>query len=229
MQIGIIGEGRFGTLWRDMLTEAGLDVRTCDRDEDMAWVSKVDILFLAVPISQIGVIATGIRGILKEDTIVADVGSVKMRPVEDMRAALPETQPIIGTHPLFGPDSVRRLGSIGRKIVITKVRQTEEQLESLRDICGRLGLSIIESTPEEHDEQMARSQTLVHFIGRALLPLGLSEQRIATPAYQTLLDLVSMVENDTEELFLDMQRQNPYAAAVRRQFIRSVHDVQETI
>ena len=139
------------------------------------------------------------------------------------------TQPIIATHPLFGPDSVKRLGIEGQKIVVSPVRVTEEQLNMFEKMFEKMKFKIIHATPEEHDRQMARSQALVHFLGRGLAELDLQDQEISTPDYQSLLRINDLVTNDTLQLFLDMQRFNPYAKEVREELIQALQKLGNNI
>ncbi|OGH91070.1 MAG: hypothetical protein A2479_01755, partial [Candidatus Magasanikbacteria bacterium RIFOXYC2_FULL_39_8] len=181
MKIGIIGHGRFGTLWAGLMKEFG-DVAICDKGKRKKEKGKVDdvlnvdVLFLLVPISEIKNVCKEITDKLDPKTIVVDACSVKVKPVEDMLFELRHTQPIIATHPLFGPDSVKRLGIEGQKIVVSPVRVTEEQLNMFEKMFEKMKFKIIHATPEEHDRQMARSQALVHFLGRGLAELDLQDQ-----------------------------------------------------
>ncbi len=47
------------------------------------------------------------RGRLAPDVLVMDTCSVKTHPVGLMERMLPATISILGTHPMFGPDSAR--------------------------------------------------------------------------------------------------------------------------
>lgn len=221
LTFGIIGLGRFGALWARCLGRLGRVV-VCGRKSPPALFKKAiaaDILFLAVPISQMEKCCRQIAPFLGLQTIVADVCSVKEYPAKIMRRVLPDTQPIIATHPLFGPDSVARLGLPGQKIVVSYLRVSTKQKVLFESIFKTLKLKIIHATPEEHDRQMARSQALVHFIGRGLQHLNLQPQDISTPDYQFLLRMNDMVNHDTKQLFLDMQSYNRFAKNIRQKFL----------
>lgn len=239
MTIGIIGYGRFGKLWADVMRQFG-DVFVFSPNEkngnrsrlhfvQQDEVLSVDILFLLVPISEIGNVCHDIATRLNAETIVVDACSVKVKPAEAMIAELSHHQPIIATHPLFGPDSVKRMGLVGQKIVVSRVRVTDDQFLLLKIILEKLELKIIEASPEEHDRQMARSQALVHFLGRAFAHMHLENQEIATPDFDSLLRINDLVNNDTWELFFDMQTQNPYAKEVRLELLTALKNLEEKI
>lgn len=243
---GIIGYGRFGQLWAECLKPFG-ELKIFDKKISaqtslhktastttphfaaLREVVKSDLIFLLVPISEMESVCKKIAPLLKPHTLVVDACSVKVAPVKAMKKWLPQGQQIIATHPLFGPDSVKRFGLKGQKIVVCNVRTAKQQLSSFEKILKKLGLNIIHSTPEKHDEQMARSQALVHFIGRGLTSLDLGPQAIATPDYNTLLRMNDMVQNDTWQLFYDMQNYNPYTGKIRRQLIVSLQKLNKKL
>ncbi len=242
--IGVIGYGRFGEMWARALAPLRptlvYDLKW-DRQgtrpalppplaqATLEHIAKCNVLFLAVPISQIEACCRRLSPELSTETVVVDVCSVKLHPAKIMQATLRREQPLIGTHPLFGPDSVARLGLEGRKIVFCRLRATPEQSKTVGSILELLKLQIIESTPEEHDRQMAHSQALVHLLGRALASLNLGKQEISTPDYESLLNIGSLVNNDTWQLFFDMQRYNPYAEEMRRTLRASLDDLETRI
>jgi len=241
MNVGIIGHGRFGALWAELLSgfcnvivfdqknitspPGGVSVATSLGD-----VCDVDVLFLAVPIGAIQKTCSDIAGLLPQKTIVADVASVKMLPAQWMQDVLPAHQPLVATHPLFGPDSAKRQGSVdGFDMAVCPLRLTGEQKDVFVSLLEKLRINIIETTPEEHDRQMASSQALVHFLGRGLGALDLTEQDIATPDYEALCRINDLVNNDTWELFFDMQRHNSQAAKVRKRFVERLISLEREI
>ena len=241
MKFGIIGFGRFGKLWAEILIPFG-EVFVYDRNildkkpehnsikfVNLFEVVKVDMLFLLVPISEIKNCCNQIRPLLDNKTLVIDACSVKFYPAKVMEENLPKDQPIIATHPLFGPDSFSKKGLDGHKIVICPIRTTNEQQKSFKDLLVKFNLKIIESSLEEHDQQMARSQALVHFVGRGLEDLKLQKQEISTPDYTAILQMNSMVHNDTEQLFLDMQKYNPYSKIIRESFLKGLQKIEGQI
>jgi hypothetical protein len=67
---------------------------------------------------------------------------------------------------------------------------------------------------EEHDREMAYVQALTHLIGRTLSAMEIPDESLKTQTYQHLLDMCSLIGNDTFELFTAMQVMNPFAAKV---------------
>ena len=240
MTIGIIGYGRFGQLWAEHLSThadvlvfdkttveipAGSSVKEATLEE----VCDVDMLFPIVPIRAIESCCNEIKELVRDDTIIVDVCSVKVHPADVMQQTFRESQEIIATHPLFGPDSVGRDGMPGQRIVVCPVRATEVSLDLLQKLLRKLELKVILSTPEEHDQQMATSQALIFFLGRGLSALKLQDQEISTPAYRSLIEIHDLVSHDTEELFFDMQRFNPYTQKIRSGLVEALASVEHDI
>lgn len=237
---GLLGYGRFGKLWANALLPFGkvivYEKNHCVEIEDpiqagtLDEVAHCDIVFILVPISEFERTCEQIKDLLLPENLVVDCCSVKIYPAEIMQKTFPATQPIISTHPLFGPDSVKRSGGLQHhKIVLCPLQNYEEKLPFLENILKQMHLNISTSTPDEHDKQMANSQALVHFIGRGLAALDLKPQELATPDFQALLNINKMVINDTWQLFLDMHKYNPYAKLVRKKFVNQLLKLEETI
>ena len=85
-----------------------------------------------------------------------------------------------------------------------------------------LGLTVVIATPEEHDRQMARSLALIHLLGKALLKTGVENVEMATPTHARLMELIDIVRNDPEQLFVDMQTRNRFSKKVRKALIKEL-------
>lgn len=223
MRIVILGKGRFGTLLQQHL-QTDNTVQMFEKQDDKAVVREADLVILAVPNRSLEAAVKEIQPFVTPRAIVMDVGSVKVRPCQILLKHL--QQNVLGTHPLFGPDSARDSWQ-GQKMVFCRLRIEDEPYRRVQEIFRKLGVTVIESTPEEHDRIMAQTQALVHYIGRALI--GLQPQEISTPDYSNLLYMMEKVTNDTWELFYDMQTLNPFAESVRHDFVRKLHALEYDI
>jgi prephenate dehydrogenase len=234
--IGIIGFGRFSQLMIRHLSK-DLAVTVYDRQHRTEAISHLgghagslsetcgqDIVIPAVPISAMKSMLEQIGPLLKPDSIVADVCSVKVYPVKWMMTLLPPQVAILATHPMFGPDSAADALS-GRKIVLCRQRIDTERYDCIRQYLQFRELVVIEATPDEHDRQIADSLALTHFIGRSLAEYGAPPLTIDTEGYKRLLHTLETVTNDTWELFVDMHKFNPYAQDVRDRFRSAVERI----
>jgi prephenate dehydrogenase len=238
MTIGIYGLGRFGTLWSQLLSKK-FEVKAYNRTRERntpAGVNRVDldellscdVLFLCVAISALEEVLETIRGRLKPGCLVADTCSVKVYPTTIMKEILPENINILGTHPMFGPDSAR-YGVEGLPIVLSPERGPRSVHEYWRTVFTEMGLHVIELSPEQHDREAAYTQGITHFIGRVLEDLSLSESTIGTRGFEKLLEIIEQTCNDPWQLFLDLQLYNPYTKEMRVALNASLNKIMEKL
>jgi prephenate dehydrogenase len=240
VKIGIIGFGRLGALLtRHFAREHEImvfDTRRVSRKvralgaepATLARVCRQDVVVPCVPIAEFEPLLRRIRGLLRPDALVVDVCSVKERPVRAMKRLLPRTVEILGTHPNFGPDSAAD-SLRGRQIAVCKVRIGPGRYARVKRAFERKGLELVEMSPREHDRRMASSLVLTHFIGRGLIEYGAEPTGIDTEGYKRLLRILQTVQNDSAQLFRDMNRFNAYAPAMRKRLMASLRRVDRRV
>lgn len=236
--IATVGFGRFGKLMvRYLSQDFPVDVydsggraeeieKAGGRAVGLEAACRNEIVILSVPISAFRQTLKKVAPLLAPGTLVVDVCSVKTYPVEWMRDLLPASASILGTHPMFGPDSAAD-SLQGRKILVWNERVPAERYEKIVRYLRARGLVVIESTPEDHDRQIAVSLSLTHFIGRALAEFGAEPLEIDTEGYHRLLHILEVVTHDTWQLFVDMHRYNPFAGEKRELFIQALKTIDE--
>lgn len=240
MKIGIIGFGRLGSLISRNLAQ-DFDVYVYDRVDHseaiigigakvstLAEVCACPVVIPFVPISEFESVVKQMASHLSDETLVVDVCSVKKYPVQIMQEQLPEGTQILGTHPMFGPDSASDT-LYGNKIVLCPVRIKENKLEQIKNYLERFGLKVIQATPDEHDKQISSSLLLTHFIGRTLMEFGAGPLEIDTKGHRRLMKILETVENDTWQLFNDMNHYNPFAQETISKFIDSFNKIYERV
>jgi len=234
--IGIIGFGRFGKLTARYLAE-DFEVlvfnRTAKSEEisvsggraaSLSSVCQQKIVILCVPISALKDVLSEIGPLLKKDAVVVDVCSVKVYPCQWMKTLLPDSVSILATHPMFGPDSASD-SLEGRKIFLSPIRMDEKTYQKVKAYLASKNLAILESTPQDHDEQIAVSLALTHFIGRTLSEFGAMPLGMDTEGYKRLLHILDVVEHDTWQLFYDMHHYNPYAQEKRAALMQAMQKI----
>ncbi len=240
MEIGIIGFGRFGKLITKYLSEdkkvyvfsrSGKDKEIKKSNgvpSSLKEVCKKDIVIPCVPISKFESILKKIKNLLKSNSLVVDVCSVKEYPAGIMKKILPEKTGILATHPMFGPDSAAETVK-GSKIVLCKVRISDDKYKKIKSYLEKKGLIVIESTPERHDKEIAKTLILTHFIGRGLIDFGAKNLDMDTEGYKRLMNILDMVKNDTEQLFEDINRYNKYSKEIRKNFMKSLGKIDKRL
>jgi len=228
-EIGIIGFGRFGRFMAKHLKQytniyissrtnytkkaQKLGVKYVDIDE----LCKKRIILLAMPMDKLDVVLHQIKDKLQPNSIVIDTCSLKMFACESMKKILPKHVEIIGTHPLFGPESAPN--SIeGMRIALCNVRSSH--FNKIEQFCkNKLKLNTFITTPKKHDKQIAYSQALTHFVGQIVKKMEIPDLELGTKTYDDLLDISTIIRNNTKALFENMQTMNPYAKEVRDMFV----------
>ena len=235
--IGLLGFGRFGALTaRYMARDFAIHVFSRSQSAEVistsgAHCSSLDVVcrqpfvILCVPISAMPATLQRIAPMLSPGSVVIDVCSVKIHPVRWMREYLPPDVFILGTHPMFGPDSAAD-SLKGRKLVLCRERIPERRYQRIRRYLIAKQLEVIETTPEDHDRQIAVSLSLTHFIGRSLSAFGAGDLKIDTEGYRRLVYTLGVVEHDSWQLFEDMHRYNPFARQARRDFMQSMQVIE---
>jgi len=239
MTVGIYGLGRFGSFWARALTErceviawsrdparqAPAGVRRARGEDELL---ALPVVIYCVTISAFEEVLGRTAGRLARGALVMDTCSVKVHPVRAMERLLPAEVSILATHPMFGPDSGRQ-GLAGLPMVLCPSRVREGELAQWREVFAAMGLTVMTMEPEEHDRQAAWTQGVTHYVGRVLKDLGIGSSPLATVGYRRLLETVEQTCNDPWQLFLDLQRYNPYTREMRARLRESLDSVMAAI
>jgi len=235
MNIGIYGLGRFGFLWARILSQK-FQVYAYSRNPNRKSppgiprvsendILKCDTIFLCVSISAVDTVLQNISDRIGPDTLIADTSSVKVYPLECMKQRLPEQIEVMGTHPMFGPDSAKD-GTKGLPIVVnTDSRAKSTTIDYWKNIFTQFGMQVLSMSSHEHDQEAAYTQGITHFVGRVLGDLHLKESRIATLGYKKLLEIIEQTCNDPWQLFSDLQNYNPYTHDMRNDLKKSFEKI----
>jgi prephenate dehydrogenase len=235
VEIGIIGFGRFGRFAGDLLKH-DFKVSVFDRKKitpppgiqklPLQEVASKPILVFCVPISQIEPTCKDVRRFLFPGQLVLDTCSVKVFPTGIMQRILPRFVEIVGTHPLFGPDSAS-CGIRDLSIAICPVRCL--RLQKIRTYLEKKGLHVIVTTPQKHDREMAKTQALYHFLARGVASLKITAGALSTPGPARLFEDFKDVQNDSLELFTDLQIRNTHTATIRKRLLESLHRIDQEL
>lgn len=233
--VGLIGLGAFGRLAAAHLSPhldlVAHDPEVTDLDSvacvSLAVAASRPVVILAVPVQLIAEACRQIAPHLPEGALVLDVASVKLKPMAAMRAHLPTGSRILGTHPLFGPQSAAD-GLEGQSIVLCPEPGVDPACiaDFLRD---DLRLDVHLSDADTHDRTMASVQALTHLVSKVITDLDLPAAPYTTRSYELLKQAADLVAGDSDELFRAIERHNPYAGALRDRFFRAARALDERL
>jgi len=237
-ELAIIGYGRFGRLAADLLKKEFrvfvTDIRRNFKPEagirktSLSEAASKPTIIIAVPINRLPTLLTAIAPLVKPGTLVCDVCSVKELPVLWMKKLLPAYVLILGTHPLFGPDSATA-GVAGKTIIVCPVRIRRQAADHIQRRLTQLGLVVRRMTPSHHDRLMASTLFLTQYIGRGLRPQYSSERGIETQSFQLLQRVIQLAGNDSMELFQDMYAYNRYAKTIPTQVMLRLKSISDSL
>ncbi|MDD4952046.1 MAG: prephenate dehydrogenase/arogenate dehydrogenase family protein [Desulfovibrionaceae bacterium] len=212
--------GRMGRLICERAREAAIEVRELGRPLDkgsvVRAVSGADLVLLSVPVTAMAETLERVCPFLDPDTILIDVCSVKVRPMEQMLAAHPG--PVVGAHPLFGPEIPE--GFTPRVALVPG--RGKAALGRVFGLMSRLGFSPFEATAEQHDRAMAYVQglnftTTVVFLASMRQVPGI--EMFVTPSLKRRLDSARKMMTEDQELFATIAEANPFLQETVRQYM----------
>ncbi len=233
LKISIVGYGAFGKLMARVLSR-NFDVSVYSRslkpdgkDKYAHFVSlenlkESDMIIFSVPVQFLEDAIKSLKKNAKvpDSTYILDVSSVKEYPMKIMKKYFPNN-PRLGTHPIFGPQSYKKYGLKGSKIVLCNDNfAKKDYLAIKRFLENKLGLKVIEKSAREHDKEMALVQGITHFIGRALAEMNIKDFDTGTFSYKHLIELKDLLKDDSWELFETIQNFNKHTVKERERLVK---------
>jgi prephenate dehydrogenase len=188
-------------------------------------IALCDVIILSVPVRQMEGTLNIIAPHLKSGQLIIDVASVKKIPETLFKQYLPNDVDAIGLHPLFGPQS-GKFGIHGFNIALCNI-QGDRANCTIEFLQKNLGLNVYNTTPEDHDKQMAYVQILTHLVAKAFVKINPPDLVLTTKTYNLLCDMVELIRYDSDELFKAIQTDNPYAAETKEQFFKAMRELED--
>ena len=160
--IALVGHtGRMGAMLGAAWSAAGCTVTgiACAPGEkpDVAAVSAVDAVVLAVPVSALCDVMARLSPFMHPGQLLMDVTSVKMLPMLIMQEF--HSGPVVGSHPLFGPVPVPSTDA-RRSILVAGRRAAPVHKDMAEALFGALDSNVSWTTAREHDHGVAFAQSL---------------------------------------------------------------------
>lgn len=227
-KIAIIGgKGQMGTMFAKALK--GNELTLAGRnDNNVEAVKQADIVIVTVPIRDTVKVIEEIAPYMKEDSLLTDFTSVKVKPIEAMKKS---KCGILGGHPLFDSS----VGFESQNFILCPVKENRNS-EWYRNFLKSLKLNILEMTPEEHDKNMAVIQGLTHIsnisLGYALKKIGYDltkAEKLSSPVYLLRLYTAGRILAQDEKLYSDIEMENPYSKDIAKAYLEAVKEIEESV
>ena len=230
IQIGIIGgTGGMGRIFADLFRQEGYAVHVAGRTQGLdipTMAETCQVVIVSVPIDITVEIIGKIGPLMDKDALLMDLTSFKTEPVQAMLQS--SRSEVIGLHPLFGPG----VASIAGHTIVLCPARAYGWLPWLREIFKKRNATIIETTPERHDELMALVQALNHLnsitMGIVLQEWGeglTALQSFATPMFTTKLDIIKEIFTNNPKLYADIITLNPHIEKILDLYGRTLSEV----
>lgn len=169
----LVGIGRDPDVMQQAL-ELGIVDRVAENAADA--YSGADLILIAAPVAQTGVILSQILPFLGPNTVITDVGSTKADGVAAARLVMGERiGQFVPAHPIAGRELNGPAAAIsdlyaGKKLVITALPENPKASVSLvEDLWKICGAQIHFLSPEAHDAVFASVSHLPHLLAYALV------------------------------------------------------------
>ncbi len=218
--VGIVGHGAFGAFLESLARRfaPSLDVRVFARRATpdgarfftLEQACQCDVVIIAVSIRAFEETLLKVLPLLKPGTILVDVNTVKEHPAK-LLAQHAGAVTWVATHPMFGPFSFEKNGGTltGLRLVIAENNLSPDDLAQATGWLKGLGLDVLAMPSQAHDQMLAQTLFLTHFVAQMVAAGGFVRTDIDTLSFGFLMDAVESVKSDTE-LFRDVFAFNPY-------------------
>lgn len=145
-------------------------------------VDGADLVALAVPVDAIPQLAIKVLNRATENQIVIDMGSTKEELCEII-SQHPKRGRFVATHPMWGtefsgPEAATVESFAGRAVVICQKEMSDAgAVERVEDIYRKLGMTVLEMNPEQHDLHTAYVSHISHITSFILSTTVLEKER----------------------------------------------------
>jgi prephenate dehydrogenase len=226
--VGIVGHGSFGSLLETLIKrfapEVSVRIYSSRHEPDQEHffslqdTAQCDAVILAVPIKAFEETVLKVLPFLGKDTILVDVATVKVHTVEILKR-LASDRRYLATHPMFGPESYEKTqGEVkGYRVVMSASTLSAGEDAAIADFLRQCGFEVVTMPPEQHDEHLAETLFLTHFIGQIVERGKFNRTEIDTASFGFLMNAVESVRKDTA-LFQDVYRYNPFCEETLKRF-----------
>lgn len=202
------GRGRMGKFLTQQLSAVGHKVSILEENDwDYAeqLLGQAELVLICVPIELTVDVIKRAAPYLSATTAIADITSIKTRPVQAMLDH--HVGPVMGLHTMFGPNAKSFLS---QKVVVCPGRN-HDSFQWLLDFIESQGGKLIVCTPEEHDSMMVIIQAMRQF-STFSLGVFLAQERIdidrsllmSTPSYRQEIEIINRLFAQSPSLCADI-------------------------
>ena len=195
-------------------------------------VDGADLVALAVPVDAIPQLAIKVLNRVTENQIVIDMGSTKEELCEII-SQHPRRGRFVATHPMWGteysgPEAATVESFAGRAVVICQKEMSDSKaVERIEDIYRKLGMTVLEMNPEQHDLHTAYVSHISHITSFILSTTVLEKEREEEAIFNLAgggFDSTVRLAKSSAETWIPIFMQNKYNVLdVLREYIHQLN------
>lgn len=230
VKIVVVGaRGRMGRYFVQKFEQSGFYEVCClstplTHESVCGAVSGAAVVLLCIPVDTIAsVVGDFLLPCLDGKTVLVDIGSVKMKPVEVMRALY--DGPVVGTHPLYGPRDSAPGEPAHRVALISPDGNPPESVELVERLFRAIGDEVFHTTAERHDRAMAQFHNL-NFLSTVAYFAALDRsdelEPFLLPSFLRRMEAARVSLVDDAEMFRCLVKQNPMTGEVMKRYMEAL-------
>ncbi len=200
MKIGVIGLGLIGgSIYKD-LKKLGYDMVAVSKSQngegiykDYSVLTDCDLVFVCTPMNKTLAVLDDLENILKPETVVTDVCSLKRFVCQKERP-----YKFIPSHPMAGTEKQGFENSFEGLFTGAKWIVTKNPPQLLAEIITALGAELVITTPEEHDEAVALISHMPMVVAQAIFKAASNNKLALKIAASGFRDMTRLAMSNTE-------------------------------
>lgn len=176
----VIGVSRRAPSRQQALQRAAVQQAT---DDATAACDGADLIVLATPVDRVARYVQQLAPHCPSDALITDLGSTKASIVAAAEADPLGRQMFVGSHPIAGGEQTgaqhaRQELFRGKTVVLTPTERTDaRRLQRAGRIWAALGASVVQMSPQAHDQAVAAVSHVPHLLASLLASLPSEEAR----------------------------------------------------
>lgn len=226
MKIGIVGLGLIGGSILKSLAQKGFEMFAVSRNlqtlesaktvcnsvsTDLQILKDCEIVFVAVPMSNVLETLEKLEAILPQNTVVTDVSSLKEFVMQRKYSF-----DFIGSHPMAGTEHAGYKYSFAElfedaKWVLTPYADTkQDSINKLESVILQTGAKVVFADAEKHDEAVAKISHMPMLLAQALFDFVKDDKLALVLAASGFRDMTRLAMSNVDMAcdMIDMNRQN---------------------
>ena len=218
----IVGStGRMGAMLLGRARAAGLTAEGVDvplTPETLAPAcAGADLAVICVPAAVFSEVIAAVCPHLPPTAVLADITSVKEIPLRQMEGAW--QGPVVGTHPLFGPQPDPLADQ--PVAIVPGTNAAQDHVELASGFFTAIGCRVFGTTAEKHDKAMARIQNMNFITSLAYFALLAGQDELLpflTPSFLRRQNAARKMLTEDARMFAGLFEANPYSYEAIRQY-----------